>query len=80
MGGVELDLRKAVITDGTAFLDVVAFWGGIEVKVPAGWTVDGRVVPVAGAFENKVDPLASSDGPRLVVRGHAIMGAVVVTH
>jgi predicted membrane protein len=78
MGGVELDLRRAVIADGTAFLDVVAFWGGIEVKVPADWTVDARVVPVAGAFENKVDPLAASGGPRLVLRGHAIMGAVVI--
>ena len=77
MGGVELDLRKAGLQGGTAFLDVVAFWGGIEIKVPAGWTVDGRVVPVMGAFENKVDP-SESAGPHLVVRGHAIMGAVVI--
>jgi hypothetical protein len=31
-----------------------------------------------GAFENKVDSLAASGGPRLVVRGHAVMGAVVI--
>jgi len=32
-----------------------------------------------GAFENKVDSMSSSGGPRLVVRGHAIMGAVAIT-
>ena len=77
IGGVELDLRKANLTS-TAYLDVVAFWGGIEIKVPAGWTVDARVVPVMGAFENKVDSMSASGGPRLVVRGHAIMGAVAI--
>jgi hypothetical protein len=78
MGGVEIDLRKATIAGGTAYLDVVAFWGGIEIKVPPGWTVDGSVVPVMGAFENKVDSVATPGAPRLVVRGHAIMGAVVI--
>jgi predicted membrane protein len=76
MGGVELDLRKATLTSGTAYLDVFAFWGGIEITVPAGSSVDARVVPVMGAFENKVD--SPSGGPRLVVRGHAIMGAVMI--
>jgi predicted membrane protein len=78
MGGVELDLRKVVLTGGTASIDVVAFWGGIEIKVPANWTVDARVVPLMGAFENKVDSPATPGGPRLVLRGHAIMGAVVI--
>jgi cell wall-active antibiotic response 4TMS protein YvqF len=79
IGGVELDLRKANST-GTAYLDVVAFWGGIEIKVPSGWTVDARVVALMGAFDNKVDSPAIPGGPRLVVRGHAIMGAVVIGH
>jgi hypothetical protein len=78
MGGLELDLRKAVLAGGTAYLDVVAVWGGIDIKVPPGWAIDGRVVPVMGAFENKVDSSLSSGSPRLVVRGHAIMGAVLI--
>jgi cell wall-active antibiotic response 4TMS protein YvqF len=56
------------------------FWGGIEVKVPPEWTVDARIVALMGAFENKVDSPATAGGPRLVVRGHAIMGAVVIGH
>ncbi|HXB55457.1 MAG TPA: LiaF domain-containing protein [Vicinamibacteria bacterium] len=78
IGGVEVDLRKATLTSGTAYLDVFAFWGGIEIKVPTGWKVDARVVPVMGAFEDKVDSLSASGGPGLVVRGHVIMGAVSI--
>ena len=78
LGGVEIDLRPAVLTGGTAYVDVVAFWGGIEIKVPAGWIVDAHIVPVMGAFENKVNSPAAPGAPRLVVRGHAIMGAVVI--
>jgi hypothetical protein len=33
-----------------------------------------------GAFENKVDSPPVSGGPHLVLRGHAIMGAVIVGH
>jgi hypothetical protein len=79
IGGVELDLRKANLT-GTAYLDVVAFWGGIEIKVPLDWTVDARVVALMGAFENKVEsPVTPAPGaPHLVLRGHAIMGAVII--
>lgn len=79
IGGVELDLRKANLTS-TAYLDVVAFWGGIEIKVPEQWTVDARVVALMGAFENKVDSPSAPGAPHLVVRGHAIMGAVVIGH
>ena len=79
MSGIEIDLRKASLSGGTASIDVVSFWGGIEIKVPAGWVVDGRVVAVMGAFENKVDSPVTPGAPRLVLRGHAIMGAVVIT-
>jgi len=48
--------------------------------VPEHWTVDARVIPLMGAFENKLDsPVTPApDGPRLVLRGHAIMGAVLI--
>jgi hypothetical protein len=78
MGGVELDLRRVEVPAGIASVDVVAFWGGIEIKVPPGWMVDARVVPLGGVFDNKTDPEAAAGSPRLVIRGHAIMGAVVV--
>jgi DUF4097 and DUF4098 domain-containing protein YvlB len=79
MGGVELDLRKSAIGGTSVTLDVVAVWGGIDVKVPADWAVEGRVVPLMGGFEDKTKTLVVSDkAPRLVVRGYAVMGAVIV--
>lgn len=79
MGGVDLDLRKARMGPSPAVLDVVAVWGGIELKVPAGWSVEGRVVPILGGFDDKTQVLVeSAEAPRLVVRGYAIMGGVVI--
>jgi hypothetical protein len=79
MGGVELDLRKCKILTSPAVLDVVAFWGGINLKVPPEWSVEGKVLPIMGAFEDKTTSLVeSSEAPRLVVRGYVVMGGVVV--
>jgi len=79
MGGVDLDLRKSSVASPTITIDVVAFWGGIELRVPADWSVEGLVVPIMGGFEDKTKTLVVSDqAPRLVVRGYAIMGAVVI--
>ena len=79
MGGLHLDLRQCKIEGGRAVIDVVAVWGGIELKVPQDWIVDGNVLPVMGGFENKAQVLVQSDtAPRLLVRGWAVMGGVVI--
>lgn len=79
MGGCEIDLAAVKNTAGEATIDVLSFWGGIEIRVPRGWEVVNRVTPILGGFEDrtvKSDPGA----PRLVVRGTAIMGGVEVKH
>jgi hypothetical protein len=79
MGGVELDMRKATIGSLPACLDVLAFWGGIDLKLPPGWVVDSRVLPIMGGVEVKAQSLAErAAAPNLVVRGYAVMGAVVI--
>lgn len=76
MGACEIDLSAARLQTGAA-IDVLAFWGGVEIRVPSGWRVEGRVVPVLGGFESKTSP-AAADAPVLTVRGSAIMGGVEV--
>lgn len=79
MGGCEIDLAAVKNTAAEATIDVLSFWGGIEIRVPRGWEVINRVTPILGGFEDrtvKSDPGA----PRLVVRGTAIMGGVEVKH
>jgi hypothetical protein len=80
MAGIELDLRPCKPAASPVVIDVFAMWGGIEIKVPVEWAVDVRGVPIMGGFENKAAGAAQIDGPRLVVRGHAIMGGVNVSN
>ena len=79
--GCEIDLRQASIAPGTeAVIDVFAFWGGIEIKVPEDWTVVTRAVPLMGGVEDKThvpQPLPAVE-KRLVISGIVVMGGVVV--
>lgn len=77
MGGCEIDLDSVTSVSGEATIDVLAFWGGIDIRVPRGWTVVNRVAPILGGFEDKTAG-AVANGPRLIVRGAAIMGGVEV--
>jgi predicted membrane protein len=77
LGGCEIDLRKATIT-GEAVMDLFAFWGGIEIRVPEDWTIDSRVTPLMGGFEDKTHQAQSVPTKRLVLRGFAIMGGIVI--
>jgi hypothetical protein len=76
MGGCEIDLSPARIAE-EAVIDVLAVWGGIEIRVPTGWKIIGRVAPILGGYEDKT--AGAPDGaPRLVIRGSAIMGGIEV--
>jgi predicted membrane protein len=77
MGGCEIDLRQAAI-HGEAVIDIFAMWGGIEIRVPDGWRVIGRVTPIMGAFEDTTRPPHGETTHTLVVRGVVLMGGVDV--
>jgi len=81
MGGVEVDLSNARITSGEAIMDVFAFWGGIDIKVPPDWTVVSDVTPFMGAFEDSRKSLTTADpSQQLVLRGMVVMGGIEVTN
>ncbi len=77
MGGCEIDLRQAAI-NGEAVIDVFAMWGGIEIRVPEGWRVIGRVTPILGAFDDTTRPPQGATTHTLVIRGVVLMGGVEV--
>ncbi len=79
MGGCEINLTGAKIT-GEAVIDVLAFWGGIEIQVPRGWRIDNQVLAILGGFVDKTDNDATADAPTLVIRGSAIMGGVEIRY
>jgi len=79
MGGCEIDLRQASITPGSeAIVDVFAFWGGIDIKVPEDWTVVTRAMPLMGGVEDKTRAPQGPVAKRLTIRGIVIMGGVTV--
>lgn len=77
MGACEIDLRNAAI-NGEATIDVFTMWGGIEIRVPESWTIESRVLPLLGGFEDKTRAPQGASAHRLIVRGFAIMGGVEV--
>ena len=54
MGGCEINLGDAKITS-EAVIDVLAFWGGIEIRVPRGWRIENHVLAILGGVVDKTD-------------------------
>jgi hypothetical protein len=79
MGASEINLSHASIT-GTAVIDVLAFWGGIEIRIPRGWRVESHVLELLGGFTDKTIPPVADDAPRLIIRGASIMSGIEVRH
>ncbi len=78
LGGHQIDLRNADIPEnGEAVLEVFAFMGGIELKVPEDWLVVLEGSAVLGGFENKARG-AGGGRKKFIIRGQAIMGGVEV--
>jgi len=78
MGGCDIDLRNASITNSPAVLDVFAFWGGIEIKVPQNWSVSFEGTPILGGYDDKTFRQGTEAQQRLIIRGTIVMGGVEV--
>jgi predicted membrane protein len=78
MGGCDIDLRTASIASSPAVIDVFALWGGIEIKVPQGWSVSFEGTPILGGFDDKTFRQGTEATQRLIVRGTIVMGSVEV--
>ena len=89
MGRSELDLRETSIGPGEeATINVVAVMGQAVIRVPEGWTLDTRAVPVMGEIRDQrisrgadrpaEAPASGVVPPRVVLRGAVVMGLVVI--
>lgn len=78
MGGCVLDLRQASIRSGEAVIDIFAWWGGVEIKVPEDWSVTLKGLPIMGGFADSTRPPKPDTGKRLIVKGIAIMGGAEI--
>ncbi len=79
MGGISIDLRKAVIKK-SATLEVFALMGGVDVKVPHGWVVKSQATAFLGGVENKASEETKQSAPVLTIVGTVAMGGVEVKY
>ena len=77
---MELDLRKAEIKGRNAGIDLVAIFGGIDIKVPRHWKVEISGLPLFGGWDNKTDytPLPDAEEKILIVKCIAMFGGVEI--
>jgi predicted membrane protein len=78
-GGFSLDLRGATMTGDEARIDVFAFCGGGDIKIPEDWNVSVNVVPLFGGTDDKSRhplPEPGKTVKQLVVTGYVIFGGV----
>lgn len=81
-GGFELDLRQADIEGAEAVLEVTAFFGGGEIRVPETWHVVVSGMGIFGGYgDESRPPVANPAGPAvktLVLKGVAMFGGVSI--
>lgn len=81
MGGVDLDLTEAELAPGVSEMEVFAFMGGVQIRVPHWIRVEVHGSGFMGGFEERLAPSGQGpapDAPVLRVRGFALMGGVDV--
>ena len=78
-GGIEIDLRDAVIQQKTAILDVTAIFGGVELHVPPEWNVITKGTPIFGGIDDKsLRTPADAGAPVLMINATAIFGGIEI--
>ncbi len=74
-GGVELDLRDAII-DEDVVINASAIFGGIEISVPYNVKVKVSNVPVFGGVSNKVPTSRDLNAPTIFLNSTCMFGGI----
>lgn len=77
-GGAMIDLSEATIKK-EATIDLFAFWGGIEIRVPANVIVKNSTSAILGGVENKANnTTVKENAPVLHIIGDVVMSGVEI--
>ncbi|HLH44116.1 MAG TPA: DUF5668 domain-containing protein [Bryobacteraceae bacterium] len=79
-GGIEIDMHRAATSREEVEVKANAIFGGVEIWAPENWDVVVRGASILGGFDDKTHrpPDNGLQRPRLIVRGSAVFGGVVV--
>lgn len=77
-GNVELDLREAVLSEGTTHIEIAAFVGNVEITVPPGVRVESEGDATVGNFMYAAGrwPATAPGAPVLRLSGTAFLANV----
>lgn len=79
MGGSELDLNDVELSDRVTQLNVYSFWGGGEIRVPEGVSVEVSNIGIMGGNDVKLgDEVVPPGGPVIRIRLVSIMAGFSV--
>jgi hypothetical protein len=76
-GGIALDLTEAELADG-ARLSINTLLGGVAIKTPPTWRIEGDVKSVFGGVKTDSPARDDPDAPVLTVEGMALLGGVAL--
>ena len=79
-GELKIDLTEAEIDGDEAVIHLDAVFGAVEIRVPSTWVVASRGAAVFGEYSDRTVH-SQPPGPgakRLVVKGGAVFGSVVI--
>jgi hypothetical protein len=77
-GGVELDLTRASFAGPEAEFTAVAVFGGVDITVPEGITVQVDGIGIFGGFDQQAEGPGEPGAPVLRIKGVAFFGGVSV--
>lgn len=82
MGGIDLDLREAQLSEGMHELRVSTIMGGIEIKVPENWNVTVTGTPILGGIEDRTRKSVGTvpTAGNLKINCFALMGGIEVSN
>jgi hypothetical protein len=79
-GEIKIDLTEAEIEGDEAVIQIDAVFGAVEIRVPNTWLIASRGAGVFGEYSDRTlhaQPLGPG-AKRLIVRGGAVFGSVVI--
>lgn len=78
-GGAQLNLRGSELPEGTSVLNVQAIFGGVDLILPEGWTVEVRGIPIFGGIEDQrkkqIGPQETTS-QRLLINSLVLFGGI----
>jgi hypothetical protein len=77
-GGIDIDLRKAIVPEEGCTISCACVFGGIDIIVPPGMRLVVRGMGIFGGFDRTSNEVDDPRAPTVVVEGIALFGGVSV--